>query len=97
MFVDFKDLKKNIKKNFPDYTAKRNEILLINEKDFSYIIKISKPKPQDSFLDIIGQVIVYYDKDVLFNRLIHIDTDLDKLKDKIAQVLLYHQLFNITI
>lgn len=97
MFVDFKDVKKNITKNFPDYTHKRGDILLVNAEDASYSIRIFKPKPQDSYLDIVGQVIVYYNSEVLFNRLIHIDTDLDKLKDKIAQVLLYHQLFNITV
>ena len=95
MFINFKDLKHSLKKGLPEFIRLKNIINLVHKEDPNYVIHVAKPTNIDTYLDIVGKVTVYYKGTILFNRLIAIDTDLNKLNEKISQIILYHRMFGV--
>ena len=73
----------------------KNVTNLVHNEDPNYVIRVAKSTNIDTYLDIVGQITVYHKETVLFNRLIAIDTDLNKLNEKISQIILYHQRFGV--
>lgn len=88
MFINFKDLKKFVSKLLTPFPFKRvRDIHFYTYEQYpEYTLCIRKPiNTIDTYLDIIGQVTLYYSTEVIFDRLICIDTDLEKLCVSILQ------------
>lgn len=82
----FKDVVKAVQNVAPTLDYVHSKWYIVNQNPHLQL-KVSKPCPFDSYLDIVARVTLFNDNEVLFDALITVDADLNalcaKLKKKI--------------
>lgn len=73
-----------IKNIIPDI-ANLTSVCYTVKDNSDYQLKIVKPNPFDNYLDVVAQITLLHKNKTVYNTLITINTDLNKLCEKLSQ------------